>query len=129
MTPPMHRRVRDLISGAGLTTGYTIQMLRWNDTSNLSERFIVFRPNGGSDIDRDKGAEFYILVDVITGKSAGDYEKSESDVQAIIEYVRNNPLSDPCVGQIKNMGGIPTPVETTEGRLVWRLQFACLYGE
>jgi len=129
VNPPMHRRVRNIIVNAALTTGYTIQMLRWNDTGNLSERFIVFRPNGGTNIDRDRGSEFYILVDVITGKNVGDYEKSENDVQAIIDYVRDNPLADPCVGQIKNMGGIPTPIDTTEGRLVWRLQFSCLYGE
>ncbi|WP_430522089.1 phage tail termination protein, partial [Klebsiella pneumoniae] len=33
-----------------------------------------------------------------------------------------------CLGQISNMGGIPSPVITAEGRMVWRLQFACLFG-
>ena len=129
MNPPMHKRVRNLLVDAGLTTGYTIQSLVWNDTGKLTERFIVIRPNGGSNIDRDFGAEYYVMVDVITGKNTGDYARSETDVQAIIDYIQQNPLSDSCVGQITNMGGIPSPVQTTEGRLVWRLQFACTYGE
>lgn len=129
MNPPMHKRVRNLLADAGLTTGYTIQSLVWADTGKLADRFIVIRPNGGSNIDRDFGAEYYVMVDVITGKNTGDYAKSETDVQAIIDYIQQNPLSDSCVGQITNMGGIPSPVQTTEGRLVWRLQFVCTYGE
>lgn len=65
---------------------------------------------------------------MITGKSAGDYAKSEADVQAIIDYVKQNPMTNPCLGQISNLGGIPSPVMTEEGRMVWRLQFASLFG-
>lgn len=129
MTPPMHQRVKNLLVGAGLAAGYTVQSLMWNDTGDLKQRFLVFRPNGGTAIDRDIGSDHYVLVDLITGKSSGDYAKSETDVQAIIDYVQQNPISDPCVGQITNMGGIPSPIPTTEGRMVWRLQFACSYGE
>lgn len=129
MTPPMHQRVKNLLVGAGLAAGYTVQSLMWNDTGDLKQRFLVFRPNGGTAVDRDIGSDHYVLVDLITGKSSGDYAKSETDVQAIIDYVQQNPISDPCVGQITNMGGIPSPTPTTEGRMVWRLQFACSYGE
>lgn len=129
MTPPMHQRVKNLLVSGGLAAGYTVQSLMWNDTGDLKQRFIVFRPNGGTAVDRDIGSDHYVLVDLITGKSSGDYAKSETDVQAIIDYVQQNPISDPCVGQITNMGGIPSPIPTTEGRMVWRLQFACSYGE
>lgn len=129
MNPPMHQRVKNLLVSAGLAAGYTVQSLMWNDTGDLKQRFIVFRPNGGTAVDRDIGSDHYVLVDLITGKSSGDYAKSETDVQAIIDYVQQNPISDPCVGQITNMGGIPSPIPTTEGRMVWRLQFACSYGE
>lgn len=129
MTPPMHQRVKNLLVGAGLAAGYTVQSLMWNDTGDLKQRFLVFRPNGGTAVDRDIGSDHYVLVDLITGKSSGDYARSETDVQAIIDYVQQNPISDHCVGQITNMGGIPSPIPTTEGRMVWRLQFACSYGE
>lgn len=129
MTPPMHQRVKNLIVAAGLTDGYTVQSLIWKDSGKLVDRFIVFRPNGGTAVDRDIGSDHYVLIDLISGKAAGEYAKSEKDAQAIIDYVQQNPITDPCVGQITNMGGIPSPVLTTEGRMVWRLQFACLYGE
>lgn len=129
MTPPMHQRVKNMMTRANLTTDYTVQSLLWTDSGNLAERFIVFRPNGGTAVDRDIGSDHYVLVDLISGKAKGEYAKSEADAQAIIDYVQQNPLTDTCVGQITNMGGMPSPVLTTDGRMVWRLQFACLYGE
>lgn len=127
MNPPMYQRVRDVIKGAGLTADYITQSLVWTDTGKLTDRFIVFRPNSGSNLDRDMGAEHHILVDIISGK--GEAEKSEQTMLSIIDFVQQNPLISSCLGQITNMGGIPPPVMTTEGRIVWRLQFACLYGE
>lgn len=132
MNPSMCRRVRNILVDAKLTEGYEVQMLAWKESAEdngKSLRYMVFRPNGGGNIDRDIGSEHYVLVDVITGKSQGDYAKSESDVQAIVDYIKANPITDSCVGQITNFGGIPAPVLTAEGRMVWRLQFACLYGE
>lgn len=128
MNPPMYKRVRDVLVDAGLITGYIIQSLSWVDSGKLADRFIVFRPNGGTAIDRDMAADYYVLVDVIAGTAKGDKAKAEDDVEAIIEYVKANPMTNRCLGQISNMGGIPSPVMTTEGRMVWRLQFACLFG-
>lgn len=127
MTPPMHTRVRNLFANAGLAEGFIIQQLVWSDSGNLSDAFIVFRPNGGSAVRNDLGAEYYVMVDVIGAK--GGNGSADTAVQNIIDYVQANPISDDCVGHIENVGGIPAPVLTTEGRLVYRLLFACLYGE
>ncbi|ENP0655928.1 phage tail termination protein [Serratia marcescens] len=127
MTPAMHRRVRDYFVDAGLTSGFTTQMLRWRDTGKGEDKFIVFRPNGGSPVSNDLASEYLVLVDVI-GAEGGD-EEVDNAVQAIISHIQNNPMPNDCIGHIENVGGIPSPVSTTEGRLVYRLQFACLYGE
>lgn len=127
MTPPMHTRVRNYFVDAGLTAGFTTQLLMWNDSGNLSESFIVFRPNGGSAVRNDLSSEYYVMVDVIGAK--GSNGATDTAVQTIIDYVQQNPMSDNCIGHIENVGGIPAPVLTTEGRLVYRLLFACLYGE
>lgn len=127
MTPPMHTRVRNLFANAGLAEGFTIQQLVWSDSGNLSDAYIVFRPNGGSAVRKDLGSEYYVMVDVIGAK--GGNGSADTAVQNIIDYVQDNPTSDDCVGHIENVGGIPAPVLTTEGRLVYRLLFACLYGE
>ncbi|HAX9726171.1 TPA: hypothetical protein JS159_004239 [Serratia marcescens] len=127
MTPAMHRRVRDYFVESGLTAGFTTQMLRWRDTGKGEDKFIVFRPNGGSPVRNDLASEYLVQVDVIGAE--GEDEEVDNAVQAIISHIQNNPMPNDCIGHIENVGGIPSPVSTTEGRLVYRLQFACLYGE
>lgn len=127
MTPSMADRVRDYFFDAGLTTGFKVQKFVWSDTGNLNDKFIVFRPNGGSNIRNDLSAEYLVLVDVIGAKNGN--QAADDAVQAILSTVQDNPMPNDCIGHIENFGGIPSPVLTTEGRLVYRLQFACLYGE
>lgn len=127
MTPAMHRRVRDYFVESGLTAGFITQMLRWRDTGEGENKFIVFRPDGGSPVRNDLASEYLVLVDVIG--AIGEDEEVDNAVQAIISHIQNNPMPNDCIGHIENVGGIPSPVSTTEGRLVYRLQFACLYGE
>lgn len=127
MTPMMYERVRNLFVNSGLTTGFTVQQLMYEDPGKLAEAVMVFRPNGGANIRNALGSEYHVIVDVIGAK---DKRKAAVDaVQRIVDYVQANPITDSCVGHIENMGGIPPPVLTEEGRIVFRLQFACLYGE
>lgn len=127
MTPMMYERVRNLFVNVGLTAGFTVQQLMYDDPGDPSKAVMVFRPNGGANIRNELGSEYHVLVDVIGAK---DNRKAALDaVQRIVDYVQGNPISDSCVGHIENMGGIPPPVLTEEGRIVFRLQFACLYGE
>lgn len=127
MTPMMHERVRNMFGDAGLTAGFTVQKLMYDDPEDLTQAVMVFRPNGGSNIRHDLGSEHHVLVDVIGAKDKrGD---ATNAVQRIVDYVQANPMADECVGYIQNMGAIPAPVLTLEGRIVFRLQFACTYGE
>lgn len=131
MNPPMHKRVRDVFMENGLTDGLNIQTLVWTDDPSdkrLAKSYIVFRPSGGSNIDKDIGGDHYVMVDVISAKGVTEYQKADDAVNRIIEFVKQNPLVSKCLGQITNLGGIPAPVLSTEGRLVYRLMFACLYG-
>ena len=127
MNPPMHTRVRNYLADAGLTDGFKTQLLVWNDTGTATDKYLVFRPNGGSAVRNQLGAEHYVLVDVI-GAKGGNAAVDEA-VQAIIEHVQQNPMSDNCIGYLQNLGGIPAPVLTTEGRLVYRLQFVATHGD
>lgn len=127
MTPMMHERVRNMFGDAGLTAGFTVQKLMYDDPEDLTQSVMVFRPNGGTDVRNDLGSEHYVLVDVIAAKDRrGD---AANAVQRIVDYVQANPMADECVGYIQNMGAIPAPVLTEEGRMTFRLQFACTYGE
>ncbi len=127
MTPMMHERVRNMFGDAGLTAGFVVQKLMYDDPEDLTQAVMVFRPSGGSNIRHDLGSELHVLVDVIGAKDKrGD---AANAVQRIVDYVQANPMADECVGYIQNMGAIPAPVLTAEGRIVFRLQFACTYGE
>ena len=127
MTPSMHERVKQLFVEAGLTAGFTVQTLIWTDTGKLTDAFMVFRPNGGTPIRNDLGSDYYVLVDVIGAK--GKNSATDQASQGVISYVQANPMPTDCIGHIENMGGVPTPILTEEGRLVYRLQFAVTYGE
>lgn len=127
MTPMMHERVRNMFGDAGLTVGFTVQKLMYDDPEDLTQAVMVFRPNGGSNIRHDLGSEHHVLVDVIGAKDKRGV--AANAVQRIVDYVQANPMADECVGYIQNMGAIPAPVLTAEGRIVFRLQFACTYGE
>lgn len=126
MTPPMYKRVLNYLTDAGLTAGFTTQLLLWSDTGNQADKFMVFRPNGGGSIKNQLGADYYVMVDVIGAK--GGNAIADERVNAIIDYVQQNPMADACVGYLENLGGIPAPVQTTEGRLVYRLQFVATFG-
>lgn len=126
MNPPMHTRVRNFFNDATLTAGFITQLLVWNDTGNQADKFMVFRPNGGGSIRNQLGGQYYIIVDVVGAKSANG--AVDQRVQDIIDYVQQNPMADSCVGYLENLGGIPAPVQTTEGRLVYRLQFVATFG-
>ena len=127
MTPMMYERVRNLFGDAGLTAGFTVQQLMYDDPGDSTKPVMVFRPNGGAPIRHDLGGEHYVLVDVIGAKDKRG--AAVSAVQSIVDYIQANPMADECVGYIQNMGAIPAPVLTEEGRIVFRLQFACTYGE
>lgn len=60
MTPMMHERVRNMFGDAGLTTGFTVQQLMYDDPADLSKAIMVFRPNGGSNIRTDLGSEYHV---------------------------------------------------------------------
>lgn len=126
MTPPMHKRVLNYFNDAALTSGYLPQLLVWNDTGKLTDNFMVFRPNGGGPVRNQLGGDYYVMVDVIGAKSANGIV--DQRVQDVIDYVQQNPMADACVGYLENLGGIPAPVLTTEGRLVYRLQFVATFG-
>ena len=127
MNPPMHTRVRNYLSSAGLADGFETQLLVWIDSGTSTDRFLVFRPNGGSAIRNQLGAEYYVIIDVIGAKGENGFV--DERVQQIIAYVQQNPMSDGCIGYLQNLGGIPAPVLTTEGRLVYRLQFVATHGD
>lgn len=127
MTPAMYVRLKDLFVADGLTAGFKVQWRLWRDTGKDADQFIVFRPSGGTNIEYDRGGDWYVMVDVVSSKS--DPDAADSAVNAIVEYISAQSGADDCVGALSLVGNVPAPISTEEGRLVTRLLVSCTYGE
>ncbi|QHJ81303.1 MAG: hypothetical protein [Bacteriophage sp.] len=121
----MYQRVAEYLKKTGLTNGFTVQYLKWRDTKTKNNKFIVFRPNGGSIIQTNLGNEYYTLIDFIG--AVNDIETIDNDVSTIVDYIKNNPYTNET-GLIQIVGAIPAPVTTEEDRLVYRLLVSCKFG-
>lgn len=121
----MYQRVAEYLKKTGLTNGFTVQYLKWRDTKTKNNKFIVFRPNGGSILKTDLGNEYFTLIDFIG--AVNDIETIDNDVSTIVDYIKNNPYTDET-GLIQIVGAIPAPVTTEEERLVYRLLVSCKFG-
>ncbi|BBQ90350.1 phage tail termination protein [Raoultella ornithinolytica] len=127
MTPAMYMRLKDLFVAEGLTSGFKVQWRLWRDTGKDADQFIVFRPSGGTNIEYDRGGDWYVMVDVVSSKSNPD--AADSAVNAIVEYISAQSGADDCVGALSLVGNVPAPISTEEGRLATRLLVSCTYGE
>ncbi|MGQ4591769.1 phage tail termination protein [Raoultella ornithinolytica] len=127
MTPAMYMRLKDLFVAEGLTAGFKVQWRIWRDTGKDADQFIVFRPSGGTNIEYDRGGDWYVMVDVVSSKSNPD--AADAAVDTIVEYISAQSGADDCVGALSLVGNVPAPISTEEGRLVTRLLISCTYGE
>lgn len=127
MTPAMYMRLKDLFVAEKLTEGFKVQWRLWRDTGKDADQFIVFRPSGGTNIEYDRGGDWYVMVDVISSKANPD--AADAAVNAIVEYISAQSGADDCVGALRLVGNVPAPIPTEEGRLVTRLLVSCTYGE
>ena len=127
MTPAMYMRLKDLFMAEGLTAGFKVQWRLWRDTGKDADQFSVFRPSGGTNIEYDRGGDWYVMVDVVSSKS--DPDTADAAVNAIVEYISAQSGADDCVGALSIVGNVPAPISTEEGRLVTRLLVSCTYGE
>ncbi|OTP97222.1 hypothetical protein B6D16_01050 [Gilliamella apicola] len=121
----MYQRVAEYLRKPRLTNGFIVQYLKWRDTKTKNNKFIVFRPNGGSIIQTNLCNEYYTLIDFIG--AVNDIETIDNDVSTIVDYIKNNPYTNDT-GLIQIVGAIPAPVTTEEDRLVYRLLVSCKFG-
>ena len=117
----IYKMVADFFEENGLTEGFNVQELRWRDSGNKNDAYMIFKPTGGGPIREDLGADYYVSVDVIS--SLNTTEPAALATSKIISFIRDNPLSSSCFSHIENMSGFPGPIYTTEGRVVFSLLF------
>ncbi|MEB5922721.1 phage tail termination protein [Franconibacter daqui] len=126
MTPPMYERVKNMLTSAGLTDGYKVQLLLFVDSGKPAETFLVFRPGGGTTIRNDLASDYYVETLLIGAKD--NLRAAVGRMLEIINYVQDNPTADECVNYIECMG-IPSPTLSAEGRPIFTIRFRCVYGD
>lgn len=126
MTPPMYMRLKDLFVAEGLTAGFKVQWRQWRDTAKDADQFIVFRPSGGTNIEYDRGGDWYVMVDVVSSKANPD--AADAAVNAIVEYISAQSGADDCVGALRLVGNVRRR-SYRRGPVSCRLLVSCTYGE
>ncbi|ECE3714681.1 hypothetical protein NPT74_004584 [Salmonella enterica subsp. enterica serovar Techimani] len=124
MSTPVFMKFRDWLVDSGLADGYIIQLARWLEkpADGGEAKYIIFQPDGGTPRLDDLSADDNVQVVLVSAKN--DPQPAIQRAQDILDYVTANPDSD-CLNAVFNMGGIPVPAGTEEGRTVIRLLFRC----
>lgn len=124
MSIPVFMKVSDYLVDAGLTDGYKIQILEWVQQKGDVDatKYMVFQPDGGTGRIQDIGADDNAQVILVSAKR--DPLPAILRAQEILDYVTEHS-EDSCLNSIFNLGGMPPPIPTEEGRTVIRLLFRC----
>lgn len=124
MSTPIFMKVRDYLVDAGLTADYKVQLAQWveqkADTATM--KYIVFQSDGGTGRLKDLGADDNVQVILVSAEN--DPQPAILRAQEILDYVTEHS-EDSCLNSIFNLGGLPPPIPTEEGRTVIRLLFRC----
>jgi hypothetical protein len=124
MSTPVFMQVRDVLVDAGLTAGYRVQLVKWIEqpADGGKSQYIVFQPDGGTGRLQDLGADDNVQVILVSAKN--DPQPAIQRAQDILDFITNNPEDD-CLNSVFNLGGLPTPTSTDEGRTVIKLLLRC----
>lgn len=124
MSTPVFINLMNYLKISHLTDGYKLQMVQWEEQpdDNGTMKYMVFQPNGGSGRVYDIGADDTVMLALVSAKK--DALPVIERSQEILDYVTEHPI-DSCLNSVFNLGGMPTPIPTEEGRTVIRLLFRC----
>ncbi|UCS82845.1 virion structural protein [Yersinia phage vB_YenS_P400] len=115
---PVYDLFRDYIVASEVVKNYTLQMHFWDDTGKPKDKFVVIQTNGGSALREGLGADYFILMSIIGNKN--EFKAIGEKANELIQYITNNPKSD-CLSLVEAYSGLPAPILTDEGRIVFRI--------
>lgn len=124
MSTPVFINLMNYLKISHLTDGYKLQIVQWEEQPDDkgTMKYMVFQPNGGSGRVYDIGADDTVMLALVSAKK--DALPVIERSQEILDYVTEHPI-DSCLNSVFNLGGMPTPIPTEEGRTVIRLLFRC----
>ncbi|QXO48974.1 hypothetical protein JC861_14085 [Morganella morganii] len=119
----IHEAFEHYLSRVGLLDDFTVQYLTWTEEpESRTQQYAVIQPDGGSGRFADLGADDNVMLILVSAQN--DPEPVLTRAKDILAYVASHPL-DCELNSIYNLGGMPKPVPTEEGRFIMQLAFRC----
>ncbi|MDH0356616.1 hypothetical protein [Morganella sp. GD04133] len=119
----IHEAFERYLNRVGLLDGFIVQYLTWTEElDSRTQQYAVIQPDDGSGRFSDLGADDNVMLILVSAQN--DPEPVLIRAKDILDYVASHPL-DCELNSIYNLGGMPKPVPTEEGRFIMQLAFRC----
>ncbi|MBT0363665.1 phage tail termination protein [Morganella morganii] len=119
----IHEAFERYLNRAGLLDNFIVQYFTWTEESESRTRqYAVIQPDGGNGRFSDLGADDNVMLILVSAQY--DATPTLIRAKAILDYVASHPL-DCELNSIYNLGGMPKPIPTEEGRFIMQLAFRC----
>lgn len=119
----IHEKFERYLNRGNLLDGFIVQYLTWNEQPDeKTQQYAVIQPDDGGGRFADLGADDFVTLALVSAQH--DPEPTLIRANEILNYVANNSL-DCELNSIYNLGGLPRPIPTEEGRFILKLSFRC----
>ncbi len=119
----IHEKFERYLNRGNLLDGFIVQYLTWNEQPDeKTQQYAVIQPDDGCGRFADLGADDFVVLILVSAWK--DPEPTVIRANEILNYVANNSL-DCELNSIYNLGGLPRPIPTEEGRFILKLSFRC----
>ncbi|HHX4111563.1 TPA: phage tail termination protein [Proteus mirabilis] len=119
----IHEKFERYLNRGNLLDGFIVQYLTWNEQPDeKTQKYAVIQPDDGSGRFADLGADDFVTLVLVSAQY--DPEPALIRANEILNFVAEFP--DDCeLNSIYNLGGLPRPIPTEEGRFILKLSFRC----
>ncbi|UDN34545.1 hypothetical protein [Proteus sp. NMG38-2] len=119
----IHEKFERYLNRGNLLDGFIVQRFAWDEEEDTRhQQYAVIQPDDSSGRFADLGADDFVALVLVSAWK--DPEPTVIRANEILNYVANNSL-DCELNSIYNLGGLPRPIPTEEGRFILRLSFRC----
>lgn len=119
----IHEKFERYLNRGNLLDGFIVQYLTWNEQPDeKTQQYAVIQPDDGNGRFADLGADDFVTLVLVSAQH--DPEPTLVRANEILNFVAE--FADDCeLNSIYNLGGLPRPIPTEEGRFILKLSFRC----
>ncbi|NBM50715.1 phage tail termination protein [Proteus sp. G2666] len=119
----IHEKFERYLNRGNLLDGFIVQYLTWNEQPDeKTQQYAVIQPDDGNGRFADLGADDFVTLVLVSAQH--DPEPTLIRANEILNFVAE--FADDCeLNSIYNLGGLPRPIPTEEGRFILKLSFRC----